>query len=134
MARPDVVYRQWRVRIRVAIATAGMVAPLSAACSFDLARERTCSDGQVPAYQVRSPEVGGTCVADDRKPPPGWATYPPGLVPEYFDDIVTCPDDGLCHDGPLAIHCPKSFPRDPCTIAGHELPLPTQRQGAGTSR
>ena len=131
MDRHDLMCRHWPVKIRVAIAAVGTMASLAAACSLDLARERTCGDGQVPAYQVRSPDVGGTCVADDKKPPPGWATYPPGLVPEYFDDIVTCPDDEPCHDGPLAIHCPKSFPRDPCTIAGHELPLPTPRQGAG---
>jgi hypothetical protein len=120
------------VRILVAIAAGGMAAALTAACDIDLARERTCSDGYVPAYQVRSPEVGGTCVTEDKKPSPRWATFPPGLVPEYFDQIITCPDDGQCHDGPLAIHCPKTFPREPCTIAGHELPLPPPRQRAGS--
>jgi hypothetical protein len=64
----------------VTVAAAGLVVSFSAAC--DLGRERTCSDGQVPAYQVDAPDVGGTCVAEDKKPPPRLATYPPGLVPE----------------------------------------------------
>jgi hypothetical protein len=50
-------------------------------------------------------------------------TYPPDLEPEYVDEIITCPD-GDCQPGPLAIDCPVTYPDEPCTIAGRDLPIP----------
>ena len=90
---------------------------------WDAFRDRVCSDGDYPVWSVRAPETGGTCVTEGKKPPPGYATYPPGLVPEYVEDTVVCPD-GKCVDGPLAINCPHTYPADPCRIAGRELHQP----------
>jgi hypothetical protein len=74
---------------------------------------------------VRFPEGGGACVRNGQEPMPGYARYPAGLVPEYFDEIVACPN-GKCEAGPLAIECPDSFPKTPCSIAGRRLPLASQ--------
>jgi hypothetical protein len=111
----------------LALAGAGLAAVFSTACSLEQDHEPTCAEGEYPVYAWRHPEGGGgTCVADGEPPPPRFTAYPPGLVPEYEEDILICPDNGKCRDGPLVIHCPESYPREPCTIAGEELPIPTQ--------
>jgi hypothetical protein len=87
-------------------------------------RERMCVAGEYPVWSVRYPETGGACVPEGDQPPPGYATYPPGLVPEYFDEVVTCSPTGKCVEGPLAIKCPHTYPAEPCRIAGRSLPSP----------
>ena len=102
-----------------------MVASTAAGCAG--VRERVCSEGEYPVWSVTYPETGRACVPSGERPGRGYATYPPGLVPEYTDDEIVCSPDGDCKNGPLAITCPRSFPADPCAIAGRELPLPPQR-------
>jgi hypothetical protein len=92
-----------------------LVAPL-AGCMF-MEPEAVCSEGEYPAYSEKFPETGGYCVPDGEQPDKGFAAYPEGLVPEYVSE----------QNGPLAITCPKSYPAEPCTIAGQELPLPKTR-------
>lgn len=76
-----------------------------------------CSEGEYPAYSQKFPETGGYCVRDGEQPDKGYAAYPKGLVPEYVSEET----------GPLAIKCPASYPVEPCTVAGHELPLPSKQ-------
>lgn len=116
---------QWARLFGALFAMAGVVAAL-AGC--DPLRERVCSAGEYPVWSVRFPESGGACAPEGKEPMRGYARYPAGLVPEYFDEIVTCPD-GKCQDGPLAIKCPEGFPNEPCTIAGRRLPLPSAKAG-----
>jgi hypothetical protein len=111
---------RWARAVATVFAVAVVLGTLSGCDSF---RERVCSDGEYPVWSVRFPESGGACVAEGKQPMPGYARYPAGLVPEYEDQIVTCPD-GKCKDGPLAIKCPKAYPSKPCKIAGTRLPLP----------
>ena len=77
-------------------------------------------------YSTGAPDIGGTCVNDDLEPGHGFATYPPGLVPEYFDDTIDCSKKD-CGPGPLGITCPHNYPKAPCMIGDHALPLPTHR-------
>lgn len=103
-----------------------VVLSTAAACAGD--RERVCSAGEYPVWSVKYPDTGGACVPNGQGPGRGYATYPPGLVPEYTEDQIVCSPGGECKDGPLAITCPRTFPVDACSIAGRELPLPpTQR-------
>jgi hypothetical protein len=111
---------QW-TRVAATLFAVAVVPGVLSGC--DALRERVCADGEYPVWSVRSPESGGACVAEGKEPMRGYAEYPAGLVPEYFDEIVTCPD-GKCKGGPLAIECPNAFPAKPCTIAGRHLPLP----------
>jgi len=101
---------------------AGLIGSLLTACAST--RERTCSAGEYPVWSVRYPETGGACVPEGDQPPPRYATYPPGLVPQYEDETITCSPAGKCVDGPLAIQCPDTYPADPCRIAGRSLPSP----------
>lgn len=110
----------------VLLAAALAAGPLTGCEPF---RERACSDGAYPVWSLEFPETGGACVTDGEEPPRGYATYPPGLVPEYEDEIIDCPN-GDCQNGPLAITCPGTFPTEPCTIAGQELPLPPRGRNA----
>ena len=93
-------------------------------------RERVCSEGEYPVWSVKYPETGRACVPHGEDPGRGYATYPPGLVPKYTDDEIVCSPDGDCENGPLAIICPRTFPADPCSIAGRELPLPPPQRNA----
>ncbi|MBF6510981.1 hypothetical protein IU422_24950 [Nocardia farcinica] len=46
--------------------------------------ERVCRAEEYPVLAVGS--AGRTCVPDDQEPPPGFARYPDGKVPEKVDD------------------------------------------------
>lgn len=109
----------------LAIACAAVL--LSACGGF---QERVCSEGEYPVWSVEHPETGRACVPDGQEPTPGYAPYPPGLVPEYVEDVVNC-QEGACDDGRLAIECPDTYPDDPCTIAGRDLPHPAPQRGDG---
>lgn len=108
---------------------AGLIGSLLTACAFT--RERMCGSGEYPVWSVRYPETGGACVPEGGQPPPGYATYPPGLVPEYFDEVITCSPAGKCVGGPLAIKCPYTYPAEPCRIAGRDLPSPSASRKTG---
>jgi hypothetical protein len=112
-------------RCALMLGVIAMVASTAASCAG--VRERVCSEGEYPVWSVKYPETGRACVPSGERPARGYATYPPGLVPEYTDDEIVCSPDGDCKNGSLAITCPRSFPADPCSIAGRELPLPPQR-------
>lgn len=102
-----------------------MVVPLlTLLLSGCIARERVCSEAEYPVWSVKYPETGGACVPKGEHPPSGYATYPPGLVPHYEEDILTCNDAGKCNDGPLAIKYPHDYPKRPCEIAGRPLSPP----------
>jgi hypothetical protein len=90
-------------------------------------REATCSEDEYPVWSVKFPESGGACVPNGQEPMRGYATYPPGLVPEYEADIIDCDSGGKCRDGPLAITCPRNYPVKPCTIDGEKLVPPRGR-------
>jgi len=91
------------------------------ACDFEI-REAMCADGDYPVWSTKFPESGGACVADGAQPPQGYAKYPDGLAPVYFDQVTECDDQGRCENGPLAIVCPKTWPKAPCKIGDVTLP------------
>ena len=118
MKLSDPLRRDFRLAARV-MSILAVIAVALPGCSGG--REPVCSDDQYPVWSVKFPETGGACVPDGEEPMRGYATYPPGLVPEYVSDITRC-QDGKCTEGPLAIKCPPNYPKDPCLIAGQTLP------------
>jgi len=116
---------RWAKLFGALLAVTAVAAALAGCDPF---RERTCSAGEYPVWSVQFPESGGACVSEGKEPMRGYARYPTGLVPEFEDQIVTCPA-GKCKDGPLAIKCPKGYPSEPCTIAGKRLPPPSANTG-----
>lgn len=94
-------------------------------CGVDSFRERVCYRGEHPVFPLEHPQLGGACVKDSDPPPSGYATYPPGKTPIYYDQQVRCSDSGQrCGPGPLAIRCPPDFPARPCRVGDVALPRP----------